>query len=261
MRNRNWMWLVVALILAMGVASVYAASNPIELRRGRAGVGWMVVASDDDVDGTAAVMTELDTTYVQMATASTIYAVSTDSNDITQTLYVSGITTAGKKVTTTWLLTGDTQVAESSVTYSYVDQTWLDKECAGTVSVKYGAGGTLINSIEIGSLKGDIGQHFNGEDYSYIQSWQATSNSLGDKTLQLRWYPDDADCLDSGDGFVLLDRIMLAGSVYRSEPHSFADYADGGIKLPRGGWLAVFGSAAVANQEATVTVIGFDRRR
>ncbi|GAG25450.1 unnamed protein product, partial [marine sediment metagenome] len=240
MKTRNWMTTAaVALILLVGIASIYAASNPITTGRPKLGSGWMLVVSDDDMDTSAALLTELDSTFVQMAAATKIYAVS-DSTDTTQTLYVSGVeSVTGKYITESFTLAGATPTSASTATYDYVDQTWLDIECAGTITInRYNAAATLINSIEAGSLKGDLGHHFNGEKASYLQEWWATSSSAThSKTIELRWYPDDADCLDATTGFTLIDRIYMAGVVYASDIHPLHN-----TRLPAGGWLAIYGT-------------------
>jgi len=255
-------WTAVMLILMLGAMTVYAASYPIVSRRGGHGAGWVIQASDDDVDASAELITELDTTFAQLDTARKIYAISSAAGDTSQTLYVSGVNSAGKYITEEFSLNGTTASTASSATYSYVDQTWVDKECAGTISIKrYTGTATLINSIEIGSLRGDVAQKFNGHYVSYVQRWWATSATSNEVTLELRWYPDDADCLDAADGFMLLDKIYMANGIYKSGIHNFSQNPDEGIRLPAGGWIAVYGTGGAANQEASVTVVGFDRRR
>jgi len=249
---------ILALLLAW---SFIGSADPIITGRVQSGGEWVLVASDDDIDNTAEPITELDTTFVQMAAGDNIYCVSSSASDITQTVWVSGITTGGKKVTESFTIAGTTYSAASTATYAYVDQTWVDIECLGTISISREDGvPTLINSIEIGSLKGDIGHHFNGEKVTYVKRWWADSTTTGQKKLELRWYPDDADCLDASDGFTLLDRIVIAGSVYSSRVRPLGT-GQNGYKLPAGGWLAVYGTGNVADQEATVTVIGSDRSR
>lgn len=265
MKKRNWMsWIVATLIVLMGIASVYAASNPIMTGRSQPGSGWILVVADDDLATSVAgneLLTELDSTFVQIAAADTVYFVSSDNNDTTQTAYIRGIDNAtGNQTDESITLTGTT-IATSSTTFRYIDQIWLSAEAAGTVSLhRTDSPYALCNSIEIGSLKGDVGHHFNGEKVTYLKKWWATSNTTTMKNLELRWYPDDADCLDSDDGFTVLDRIVLAGTVYRCDPHVFGD-SDDGLKLSAGGWLAIFGDGIGSGQEATVTVIGQDRRR
>jgi len=251
--------LVLALLLAW---AFIGEADPMNTRREGQGTGWMLVASDDDIDASPELVTGLDTTFVQLAGSTKIYVSSSNILDITQTVSISGITSAGNRALAQLALVTSDYSSQSADTFSYIDQMWVDKECAGTVTV-WAVDGvpTLANSIEIGALKADVGQHFAGDKYSYVQSWWATSTTTNTKTLELRWYPDDADCLDPTDGFMLLDRIFMADSVYTSDTHTFADYADGGIRLDTGGWLAVYGTGGAADQEATVTVIGFDRSR
>lgn len=264
MKTHNKMTLATAaLVLLVGIAFICAASDPITTRRGREGAGWMLVVADNDIDTGADLLKELDSTaFTQIVAANNIYAVSGSTSDTTQTVWVSGIEyLTGKKKTESFALAGQTYSAISTATFVYIDQTWVDIECAGTVSIKIADNtGTLINSIEAGSLKGDLGHRFNGEKVSYVQKWWATSTTTDSKSLELRWYPDYKDCTDATDGFTLLDRIYMFGvNLYSSDIHSFGGN-DSGVRLPAGGYLAIYGTGGAVDQEATVTVIGFDRR-
>ena len=75
-------------------------------------------------------------------------------------------------------------------------------------------------------------------------------------TFDLRWYPDDADCLDAGDGFLILDRIVCVGISEVQQPAPII-YPQP-IECPAGGWIVVYGLGGAANCMGHVTLQGFD---
>lgn len=230
------------------IDSIYERDRPAEV------VGWTVYANNDDIDESAAeLMTELDTTYAQLATAGTLEVVSASGSDTTQTVTVYGINSAGKKCSETFTLTGATAVA-GATTFTYVDQVETDIECAGAITVRRATGDTFITSIPVGQLDAQMAQHFNGEYTTYITGWSARCTSTtGTVLLELRWYPDDADCLDPTDGYKVLDAIQF-NNVHGSESGIMGQP----IKCPAGGWIAVYATGGTANSDANVTVQGCD---
>jgi len=249
------------MVLVRGIAYVCVASHPVIQRRGRSGDGWVINATDADVDNVAELVTGLSTTYRQLTIPDTIEILSSSTADTTQTVTVSGVDDDdGAFVTVDFTVDGTTAV-DSTIVFRYVNQVWVDIECAGTITVRQADDNGFLNSITIGSLRADVAQHFNGDKYSYIERWWASKNTLNSVSLELRWYPDDADSLDAADGFLLLDRIYLAGTLYQADPHDFTGYPGGGIRCIAGGWMSVYATGSTANQEVSVTIFGFDHHR
>ncbi len=215
--------------------------------------GFTTFGADADIDASAELITQLATTYAQLAAEDNIEILSS-TTDITQYVTVTGIDSNGKKISETNLLTGATPVS-STATFRYVDQVSVDKECAGTITVRRATGDTFITSIPIGQLQATMVQHFNGEKKTYLKAWRASvTSTTGSVLFQLRWYPDDADCLDAGDGFLLVDEIQLT-NVLSTQQHSLHR-----TYLPAGGWLAVYGVGGSANSDGSVTIWGFDSK-
>ncbi len=216
--------------------------------------GWSVFGSDDDIDATAELITELDTTYAQLAVADTIEVIRGDGADITQTVTVWGIRNSDDvRVSEVFSLDGGT-VNSGSVTFKYIDQASVDAECAGAVTVRRATGDTFITSIPIGVLQATMVQHFNGTKTSYITNWRASvTTTTGSVTFQLRYYPDDADCLDATDGFIVLDEILLT-NVLSTQDRSYIQPWE----CPAGGYIAVYGTGSTTDCDGSVTLQGFD---
>jgi len=243
---------VLCLLIA---APCFATDATYERNRHREIVGWTVFGADDDIDATAELITELDTTYAQLAAEDNLEVLSASGSDTTQTVTVTGIDDSGKKVSEEFTLAGAT-AQSSTATFRYVDQVSVDIECAGAITVRRATGDTFIISIPIGSLDGTAVQHFNGTHKSYITGWRASCTSVtGTVVFDLRWYPDDADCLDAGDGFKILDEIVFT-NVLGTQNRPFPQP----IVCPAGGYLAVYGTGGAANSDGSVTVEGFDSK-
>lgn len=250
----------VLLLIALTVAATYPIGTKLG---GRLGYGFVIECYDANIDGSAELLSEnTGMSYAQISAAEAVEIYSSSSADITQVVTVGGIdNTSGAYVIESETLTGVTPVATTTV-FRYVDQMWSDAECAGTVWARKATGDVAIIEMTIGSVKANVAQHFSGTKVSYVQKWWAT-NVLGtdEVLLELRWYPDDADSLDAGDGFMVLDRIHLIAGADSPAPHDFTDYPNGGLRCPAGGWLAVYGTGASADEGASVTVVGFDANR
>lgn len=216
-------------------------------------VGWTVYANNDDIDATAELMTELDTTFAQLAAEDDVEVGSSTLADTTQTVTIYGIDNTGKRASEDVTLTGSTFVT-SSKTWRYIDQAELDIACLGTVTIRRDTGDTFITSIPIGSLDAQMAQHFNGEYITYITGWSARCTSTtGTVLLELRWYPDDASCLSATTGYKVLDSIQF-NNVHGSESGIMGQP----IKCPKGGWIAVYSTGGSANSDANVTLEGVD---
>ena len=233
------------------IDSIYERERPSEVK------GWTVYAADDDIDESAmALITELDTTYAQLAAEDTLDVVSASALDITQTVTITGINSEGKKCSESIALdtTAGTTAVVTSTTFRYVDQVSVDMECAGAITVRKSTGDTFIISIPVGQLDAQVSQHFNGEYTTYITGWSARCTSTtGTVLYELRVYKDDADCLDSGDGYQVIDAIQF-NNVHGSNPGTFGQP----VKVPAGSWIAVFGIGGSANSDGNVTIQGID---
>ena len=226
--------------------------------------GWHLHCHNTTIVNALELMAPATFTYAQNDGVDELEFVSSSSGDTTQYLTAYGIDNAGKKISQRVLLTGDT-VINTTDTWLYFENAWLDAECAGTVTID-DDGATLIAEIEIGSINTGICQHFNGEEESYIAYFAAGIYALSEGSLnfELRWYPSAADCLDAGDGFEILDRIMAGGgsntnlkSYNQAPPPHVYPMPIG--PLPKEGWLCVYAIAPEAdNCEGWCTLQGFD---
>jgi len=247
--------MLVSIVFALIMFSAMASDATYERNRVREVVGWSVFGSDDDIGTSYELITELDTTYAQLAAEEAIEVLSASSGDTTQTVTVIGIDNAGKKVSEDFTLAGAT-VQTSTAVFRYVDQVSSDKECAGAITIRKKTGDTLITSIPVGSLDAGMVQHFNGEKTSYVTGWRASCTSTtGTLIFELREYPDDADCLDAGDGYRVLDSIVFT-NVLGTQNRPFTQP----IKCSAGGWIAVYCDGGTDNADGSVTVQGFDVR-
>lgn len=248
--------LSVFLVFLLAFAfQAYATDAYVERIRQNEVKGWTIFGADDDIDTSAELITELDTTYAQLSAEDSLEVLSSDAADTSQTVTISGINDSGEYVTVTRALdtTNGTTVVTVSGTFRYVDQVSVDKECAGTITIRKASGDTFITSIPIGQLQATMAQHFNGTENTYLTAWRASvTTTTGTLLFQLRWYPDDADCLDAGDGFQILDEIQFT-NVHGTQQHSLHR-----TKLPAGGWLAVYAIGGSNNADGSVTVWGFD---
>jgi len=218
-------------------------------------IGWSVFGADDDIGNSAyETVTELDTTYAQLAAEDQIEVVSASTGDTTQTVTVTGIDSNGNVISEDFDLTGTTVVL-SAATFRYVDQVTVNAECAGAITVQRETD-TFIISIPIGALEATIVQHFSGEFDSYITGWRASCTSTtGTLIFQLREYIDDADCLDAGDGFRVLDEIVFT-NVLGTQNRPFMQP----IKCAAGGWVVVYVKGGTDNADGSVTMQGYGVR-
>ena len=217
-------------------------------------IGWSVFGSDDDIGTSYETVTELDTTYAQLAAEDQIEVVSDSTGDTTQTVTVKGIDSNGNQISEDFTVNGTT-VALSSATFRYIDQVSVDIECAGTITVQRETN-TFVISIPVGSLDATIVQHFNGERDSYVTGWRASCTSTtGTLIFQLREYEDDADSLDAVDGYRVLDEIVFT-NVLGTQNRPFPQP----IKCSAGGWIVVYVDGGTDNADGSVTIQGYDVR-
>lgn len=218
--------------------------------------GWHLHSHNDDIDATAEIMAPtFGTTYAQLDGDGTVACDSDQAGDTTQSMYVYGIDSNGRKVNETIALNGTTEV-DGLLTFSYIENIWADALSAGIMSLKETSGDTYIMEIEAGLLNSGIAQHFNGEDESYITMFGAGLSVVTDDALfELRWYPDDSSCRGTSTGYEVLDRLFVTTEVSNTPPHIYPMPIG---PLPAGGWIVVYASAASANAGGWCTVQGFD---
>ncbi len=209
---------------------------------------------DGDIDTGASQMCEY-ASFAQMASAAVVEIVGSEVADTSQKVTVIGIDSAGRRAIEEISLNGTTVVA-GSLTWRYVENAYLDTEATGTVTIQH-LDNTDVNLIAIGALGADVIQFFPGDDHiGFISEWHAGIDlSTADGAdnwaeFQLRWYPDDADCLDTGDGFRLLDSIQVDADDDASSDVQRHVKFDPPIRIPEGGWVTVWGLCEDDNQVA-----------
>ena len=252
---------LIIILLTIGILcfniNALASDAMYEVDKAKQIKGWEVFSADDDIDAAAEMITELDTTYAQLAAEDKIEILSADASDITQTVTVEGLDNNGKRIKESIALntTAGTTVVLSTNTFRYIDQASVDIPCAGVITVRRATGDTFIISIPAGTLEAGVVQHFNGEKDSFITGWYASvTTTTGTVSYELRWYPDDSYCLAATTGYKVLDTIILTnalGDTYHPLPT---------IKCPRGGWIVVFGTGGAANSDGAVRIEGYDTK-
>ena len=210
----------------------------------------------DNIDTAAslACSEEMGTAYAQIASEEEVEIVSSEALDITQVITIIGVDENGLRVTEDLPLdTSDGTTAVTSTTvWRYIEEVRMDVEATGTITVRKATLDTFITGIAIGQLTDGNAQVFPAEKDLYLTSVTVTSSTASDIiTAEIRWYPDDADCLDSGDGYVVLDKVIANALL-----STHRDYAVP-IRCPAGGWLAVFVSANNNDSGGSVMLSGW----
>ena len=261
--------LIVSLALLLA-GSVYAYTSEMgevvslsERNQHRGIEGWSVCVKDVDIDNSAELVTALPTTYAQLAAEDEIELVSSVTTDTVTAVDIYGVNSSGDRVSENLQCdsSDSSTVATSSTTWRYIDQVIATGEAAGTLTIQRQTGDTFITSIQLNqTLDAGMAQHVNGEKYSYVTSWSAGVPASTDSVeFQLRWYPDDADCLDASDGFVILDLLDIGGRSSSDAPKNVVKTYDAPIRLRPGGWLAVYASADTVNSVGYTRLTGFDK--
>ena len=228
--------------------------------------GWHLHSHNDTIVNALELMApSFGTTYAQLDADGTVACDSDQGGDTSQTMTVYGIDSNGKKAKEDIELNGTTEV-DGGITFSYIENIWVDALSAGIMSLKETAGDTYIMEVEAGLLNSGIAQHFNGECESYVTYFAAGTYALSEASLnfELRWYPNDSSCRGTSTGYEVLDRVMAGGSSnsnlksYNQAPAPHAYPMPIG-PLPKGGWLCVYVIAPEGdNSNAWCTVQGFD---
>ncbi len=246
------------------IAAVYPDYHP-----NKGSFGWHRSAYHVDIDNAAELMKE-DVTYVQLAAAGTL-KIDSSGADTTQTVFIRGIDNNDNQIIESKLLTGVTAVAVSTTVWKYVEAVWLDKNCVGTVIVT-DSSNTTIATITIGQLSAYVMQHFTGEYTGYLTGLCCgVGGTVADSiNMDLRWYPDDQSAdADMTDGYI---SIVQPTIYYSQTVDTTATQAYGiatvtnpppivfpqPVRLPPGGWLALFGTGEAANNDVWAFMQGYD---
>ena len=211
--------------------------------------GVHVFAYDADIDTGISLVTTY-ASFAQLAAEDSLEAVSSAAGDTTQSITVIGVDSGGRRQYTTKALNGTTAVTLDR-TWRYVENCYLNMECAGNVTLRRATGDTAINLIAIGQVAADVVQHFSGDDnICWLLGWWAGTPYAQVQGIwfELRWYPSDADCLDPTDGYRILDRIDVDTSLTAASNTSIQRTFPSPIQLPAGGWVCVYGDSEGDNQ-------------
>jgi hypothetical protein len=229
-----------------GSDAVYERSRPQEIK------GWHVSGYDDNIGLTIRLITELDSTYKQLAGDDKVEAVSSSHADNSQIVTVAGIDNSGKKVSNRLSLAG-TSAATSTSTFRYIDQVEMDTTSLGTITIRQATGDNFIISIPIGSIEATAVQHFNGEKDSYVTNWNASVTSTGPGIIfDLRYYPNDNSARCAATGYKVIDQLVVPNISTSSSSITQP------IKCPAGGWIAVYATGKATSMDGTATVQGYD---
>lgn len=224
--------------------------------------GWIRNGYNADVDNAFEVLAESLTKWQDADDI--IEAVSSDNADKNsgQICYLRGIDTSGNVRIESFVLNG-TGAVESAVEFRYVETAWLNKECAGTITIRQKTGPDTYFAITIGQLSANIVAHFNGEYTTYITGCVChLGDNCNDSVMfELRIYPDDADSRDVTTGYIKID---LVGFIFvGTEEAGIAnpppiDFAGGAIRVPKRAFIVVYAKGAANDQGAIAQLYGFD---
>lgn len=230
-------------------------------------IGWHRNAYDADIDHGAAELVAENVVQVQLAVAGTLKIDSGSAADTTQTVYIRGIDNNDKQIIESKMLTGQTALAVSTTVWKYVECAWLDANCAGAVIVTDSSNATIC-TITIGQMSTYIMQHFTGEYTGYLTglwcgpSANATPITDGGVNFDLRWYPDDQSSdADFTDGYISLAQPAISVELVTDLTFGMAPppmIFPQPIRLPPGGWLALFAQSIAANNFVWAMMQGYD---
>jgi hypothetical protein len=211
--------------------------------------GWRISVTDTDIDSSASICSEY-ASYAQISADEEVEVVSSDNSDSTQTLTIVGVDSDGELQTEEIELTG-TSVAESSNSYTYVDQVWLDAVTAGNVTVRKKTGDTTINQIAAGYRSAMVAQHYNGHMTSYITGWGVRNNDATNAmTFTLEWQNA------AGSLLTVLDTVNVLAATgadgFGGQAHE--------LRVPSGSVIAVYGTSAGDNDSGYVWIEGYDKK-
>ncbi len=224
--------------------------------------GWIRNGYNADVDNSFELVGEGLTKWQDAD--DTIEVVSSDNGDklTGQIMYLRGIDTNDKVRIESFTLNGTTAV-ESAVAFRYVETAWLNKECAGTITIRQKTGPDNYFAITIGQLSANLVAHYNGEYTTYLTGCvcHLGDNCVDGVFFELRIYPDDADSRDVADGYIKFD---MMGFIYDGTNRMIGmnppplDFAGGAIRVPKGSFIAVYAKGAGTDNDAVAQLYGFD---
>ena len=253
------MRIIIVIAIAFAVSTLAFAGDSVYNRNKTLDAnGWSTYGTDEDVD-LASDLVASPNTFAQLAAEDTIEVVGTV---VGRVVTVSGIDSNGDQFSEAITTTGGTYGATSTTTARYIEGAVINSDTDSTVVIRRQTGNTFITSITPGQLSTKISQKFNGEKKAFVTGWGVHNGIASDSTTSatanlmatLRWYSDDADCLDNADGYQVVDSIYTNTNKpgdYRKLPNP--------VQLDPGGWLAVFVDCKDADQKATARIEGYDQ--
>ncbi len=249
--------LVLMLVILLGLSGVsHAAESVKHVDRSMGQRGWHkhIIATDND---TTAGLVTWPTRFTQLTSAAYLEAI-TLASDNTVEITVNGIDGDGNKLSYTIEATTSTVASAGTTKFTYFDSVELSGECTAGMFIQTDAGTTVTN-IATGEMVSGIAQHFTGDETTYLTSWGASATASTVTAgqygvgLELRWYRDDADCLDATDGYEVIDSLYVGED--RVNPYRTFSQP---IKLAAGGWLAVYAESGINNSPVAITLQGYD---
>ena len=220
-------------------------------------------AYDASVEGGSYEIIHEDDSYAQLAADDTIQVDSSDAADIGMIATIVGIDTNGDRLSEQ-ITTNGTTAVDSANTWRYVENFWIDSECAGTLTLQRKTGPAAIQAIPTGYLKAQTIQIFTGEGRFYLQGVDARLQAVtarDDIDFEVRWYPNVLACRAAANysyhrlGHLTVQYDATATQAMVSPVDVWRPPTP--IQLPPRGWLAVFGKHATDNGDAIVNLYGF----
>ena len=211
--------------------------------------GVHVFAHDADIDTAISVVSSY-ASYAQLAAEDTVDVISSGA-DTTQQATIIGVDETGRRAIEVLDIVANPAFTTGTSVWRYIENFYLNMECAGTITLRRTTGPATINIIPIGQVAADVVQHFSGDDnMCWLLGWWAGTTWDQDQGafFELRWYPSDSDSLDSADGYRLLDRIDVDTDADATGPGEVRVTFPSPIQLPIGGWIVVFADSEGDNK-------------
>jgi len=219
---------------------------------------WYFFSFDADIDTALEFVDELDS-FVQMDGTDKIEIVSAQAADTKQRLRITGISKFDSTLRTEYMRTNGTTVVTSVDSFYAFEHAVIDSgvDATGAITIRNANGDATIATITIGQTQTYEAQKFFMRGSSgYVTQWTAgVTSTTGTVKFELRAYPDYTDVRDMGDGYAVVDVIMLpaalGGETHVFNPPRLIDSAYG--------FLTVFAIGGANNSDGYVSVEGYTR--